>query len=237
MKTETASFVAASAKKRSYQFNREERLESERVAKEIFHKIITGVCGEHGRQSPGTFAVASWNVSNMNVIRSGLHFAVMGSKFQGSINVRSELEAGTYTIDFMDTNLTLEAPVKVLSISSLSGPEITDAIDAAVERCGMVDTVKWGNRAMHTKGFKVDLDTNDAVEWNESSFQQREAVVYDLFIRNPNANLSHMQNVPLIAHRDWQGLSATERIMLVDFNVADALAEFKHNESDTLKLS
>lgn len=237
MPNENTSFVAAPVKKRLYQFNREERLESERIAKEIFHKIITGTCGEQGRKSPGTFAVTAWNISNMNVIRAGLHFTVTGAKFQGAIDVRSEIGTGTYTVDFMDTSPTLDVPVKVLSISSLSGSEITDAIDAAVERSGLADTVKWGSRAMHTKGFKVDHNTNEAVEWNESSFQQREAVVYDLFIRNPNANLSHMQNVPLIAHREWQDLSATERIMLVDFNVADALAEFKNNESDTQKIS
>jgi hypothetical protein len=237
MDNENTSFVAASVKKRLYQFNREERLESERIAKDIFHKMITGTCGEQGRQSPGTLAVASWNVSNMNVIRAGLHFSVTGAKFQGAVDIRSEIDAGTYTIDFMDTSSTLDAPVKVLSISSLAGREITDAIDAAVERSGLADTVKWGNRAMHTKGFKVDHNTNDAVEWNESSFQQREAVIYDLFIRNPNANLSHMHSVPHIARRDWQDLSATERIMLVDFNVADALAEFKNNENDAQKLS
>lgn len=231
MSNHAEGFVAG-AKKRSYQFSRDERLESERIAKEIFHKIITGKCGDHrGRISPGSVAMASWGVKNFSVVRAGIHLSVSGAQFQGDIDIKAEQDGNSYTVDFFDANPALETPVKVLSISNLSGSELTDAIDTSVERIGLSDTKKWGNRAIHAKGFKPDLDTHDAVEWNESSYSEREAVVYDLFIRNPKATLTHMQNVPRIANREWQDLSVTERIMLVEFNVADALAEHKNNES------
>lgn len=226
---------SASHKKRLVRFNPDDHQESAKLAKFIFHKLVTGSCGDKDKKTPGAIAIACWGISNMNILRSGLHFMVSGAKFKGYVDIRKGQDE-KYSIEFSQASEGLDAPVKLHTISDLSDYDLVESIDLAVERVGLTNALKSGDRGIQSKSFLVDALTNQALEWNESTQEQREAVVYDIFIRNPKANISHMESVPSIARREWQDLTATERNMLNEFNIEDALAEYKSRSEEPQKI-
>lgn len=221
--------------RRSYISAKNEHQEHTRTAKQIMRFLLTGVCGAGAeRKTPGQVAMACWGFAQPQAIRNGLRFVVDGAQFQGAVEVKKAKELDeTYTIDFLEIDPFSQEQTRLMSLSDVDEQDIADLVDSAVERFGLSDKNRWGENAVQARTLKIDSDCNQAIEWNSSSQEDREAVVYQKFVDSPQANLAHVENVYRMARKDWQHLSATERTLLVNLNIDDALAEYKHVTQDS----